>query len=115
MEKRNSGNRFANDQNISGLTPYSGNVVTLAPVTKPLSPSTWLANRSNQGLVQRAITEATQGECQALLTKAALDNVATLSALEAQLCFMAPMGEARYKTLIDSYTMTTAMRIAGWK
>lgn len=50
----------------------------------------------------------------ALLTNTALQNVGALSALEAHLIQVAPLGEARYKHIVDAYAMGAAQAIARW-
>ncbi len=49
-----------------------------------------------------------------LLTNTALNNVGALSALEQHLIQVAPLGEARYKHIVDSYAMGAAMAIQRW-
>jgi hypothetical protein len=44
----------------------------------------------------------------ALLASTAMANVAALSALEEQYCYVSPMGAARYKLLADTYTLVAA-------
>ena len=50
----------------------------------------------------------------AVLTNTALNNVGALSALEAHLIQVAPLGEARYKHIVDSYAMGASIAIQRW-
>jgi hypothetical protein len=49
----------------------------------------------------------------ALLASTAMANVAALSALEEELCYISPLGAARYKLLADTYTIWAAGLIEG--
>lgn len=46
------------------------------------------------------------------LTNESMEIIGTLSAMEAQLIQVAPLGEARYKVLVDACTMGAANSIA---
>lgn len=50
----------------------------------------------------------------ALLTNTALQNVGALTALEQHLIEVAPLGEARYKHIVDAYAMGAAQAISRW-
>jgi len=50
----------------------------------------------------------------ALIANTALQNVGALSALEAHLIGVAPLGEARYKHIVDAYALGAAQAIARW-
>lgn len=65
-------------------------------------------------VVARAIVADTYEQGRALLTNTALNNVGALSALEAHLIQVAPLGEARYKHIVDSYAMGAAQAIQRW-
>ena len=62
----------------------------------------------------RTLVAEAHEQGRALLTNSALQNVAALSAFEAHLCEIAPLGEGRYKHLVDSYTMGAALTIQRW-
>jgi hypothetical protein len=64
--------------------------------------------------IKNASSLAAHEQCRALLTKAALDNVAALSALEAHLCRVAPWGEERYRLINDTYALGAAIRLGRW-
>lgn len=66
-----------------------------------------------QVIVRSVVAEARE-QGRALLANAAMLNASSLSALEAHLIEVAPLGEARYKHLADSYTMGAAMAIQRW-
>lgn len=48
------------------------------------------------------------------LTNTALQNVGALTALEQHLIQVAPLGEARYKHIVDAYAMGAAQAISRW-
>lgn len=62
----------------------------------------------------QALVADVKEQGRALLTNTALQNVGALSALEAHLIQVAPLGEARYKHIVDSYAMGAAQAIARW-
>lgn len=65
-------------------------------------------------VVGRAIVADVHEQGRALLTNTALNNVGALSALEQHLIQVAPLGEARYKHIVDSYAMGAAIAIQRW-
>lgn len=62
----------------------------------------------------QALVADTREQGRALLTNTALQNVGALSALEQHLIQVAPLGEARYKHIVDAYAMGAARSISGW-
>jgi hypothetical protein len=50
-------------------------------------------------------------EARGILANHALEIVGSLSSMEAQLLQVAPLGEARYKLIVDSYAMGAANAI----
>lgn len=70
--------------------------------------------REVERVVGKAIVADTVEQGRALLTNTALNNVGALSALEQHLIQVAPLGEARYKHIVDSYAMGAAMAIQRW-
>lgn len=62
----------------------------------------------------QALVADVKEQGRALLTNTALQNVGALSALEAHLIQVAPLGEARYKHIVDAYAMGAAQTIARW-
>jgi hypothetical protein len=56
----------------------------------------------------------TREQGRALLTNTSLQNVGALTALEQHLIQIAPLGEARYKHIVDSYAMGAAQAISRW-
>ena len=103
------------DRNIfSGNTGLS--VLDPPNLSAPPTPitSTWLATRDSRQLSRRVDSSITHEHYRALLTQTALNNIAALSTLEARLCEVAPYGEARYKAIVDSYTLSAAKKIVRW-
>lgn len=70
--------------------------------------------REVERVAGRAIVADTYEQGRALLTNTALNNVGALSALEQHLIQVAPLGEARYKHIVDAYAMGAANAIARW-
>jgi len=63
---------------------------------------------------QARISKLTE-EARGHLANDALEIVGALSCMEAQLIQVAPLGEARYKLLVDSFTMGAANTIARFR
>lgn len=67
-------------------------------------------DRVNAAAVVAMATERTR----ASLTEEALLNAGALSALEGHLIGIAPLGEARYKAIVDGYAIGAAQAIGRW-
>lgn len=72
------------------------------------------AGREIERVQAQALVADTREQGRALLTNTALNNVGALSALEQHLIQVAPLGEARYKHIVDSYAMGAASAISRW-
>lgn len=72
------------------------------------------AQREGGEVVKNAIVANLHESGRAYLAKTALQNVGTLSAMEAQLTMAAPEGEERYRFIVDAYTFGAANKIRGW-
>ena len=72
------------------------------------------AGREIERVQAQALIADTREQGRALLTSTALNNVGALSALEQHLIQVAPLGEARYKHIVDSYAMGAAAAIQRW-
>ncbi len=118
MQNNVFGNHPETDTTSKGLVPIGGNNLTTALVAasaaNPRSLTGWVGSKLSNLLMQDAVAEAHHEQLRALLTKAAMDNVAALATLEAHLREVAPLGEARYKTLLDAHALATALRLARW-
>lgn len=62
----------------------------------------------------RAIVAKLTENGRALVTHTALEHVGALSALEQHLIAVAPLGEARYREIVDSYALGAAAAIRRW-
>ena len=95
------------------LTPLGGafSQQSLATMSGSMQRQT---GREVERVVAKAIVADTYEQGRALLTNTALSNVGALSALEAHLIQVAPLGEARYKHIVDSYAMGAAQAIQRW-
>ena len=72
------------------------------------------AGREIEKVQAQALVADTREQGRALLTNTALQNVGALSALEQHLIQVAPLGEARYKHIVDAYAMGAANAISRW-
>lgn len=72
------------------------------------------AGREIERVQAQALVADTREQGRALLTNTALNNVGALSALEQHLIQIAPLGEARYKHIVDSYALGAAAAIHRW-
>ena len=62
----------------------------------------------------QAMVSAAHEQARGLLSNIALQESGALSALEAHLVQVAPLGEARYKLIADAHAMGAAQKIARW-
>lgn len=72
------------------------------------------AGREIERVQARALVANVHEEGRALLTGTALNNLGALSALEQHLIEIAPLGEARYKHIVDAYALGAAQAISRW-
>ena len=72
------------------------------------------AGREIEKVQAQALIADTREQGRALLTNTSLQNVGALTALEQHLIQIAPLGEARYKHIVDSYAMGAAQAIQRW-
>ncbi len=72
------------------------------------------AGREIERVQAQALIADTREQGRALLTNTALQNVGALTALEQHLIEVAPLGEARYKHIVDAYAMGAANAISRW-
>ncbi len=83
----------------------------LASMSRGLQRQT---SRVVERVQSRAVIAGVHEEARAFLTDRALQNVGALSALEAHLIEIAPLGEARYKHIVDAYALGAATTIQRW-
>jgi hypothetical protein len=62
----------------------------------------------------RAIIAKLHEDGRAVLADTALNNLGALSALEGHLIEVAPLGEARYRAIVDAYALGAAQAIQRW-
>mgnify|MGYP001792277822 CR=1 FL=1 len=80
-------------------------VIEMPPSGQLLGYRTQVAN----GLAANA-----REQVRSLLTHTVLQNVGVLSAMEANLITIAPLGAARYQAVVDAYTLGASQMIMGW-
>jgi len=61
-----------------------------------------------------AVVEAARVSGAAFVTHTALELAAQLSGEEARLLAVCPLGEARYRLIVDQYAATAATLVARW-
>lgn len=70
--------------------------------------------REVERVQSRAVVAKLVEDGRALLTHTALEHAGALTALEQHLITVAPLGEARYREIVDSYTIGAATAIRRW-
>lgn len=86
-------------------------LLTIEPDLERPSLLARLTSRSTGAVVQSAMLEVTKDRCQAQLAKAAMEHLGVLSTMEAQFCAATPRSTARYKAIVDAYTMGAVRRL----
>ena len=71
--------------------------------------------REVERVQSRAIVAKLTEDGRALVTHTALEHVGALTALEQHLITVAPLGEARYREIVDSYTLGASAAIRRWQ
>lgn len=70
--------------------------------------------REAERVQARAIVAKLTEDGRAHLANTALEHVGALTALEQHLITVAPLGEARYREIVDSYTLGASAAIRRW-
>jgi DNA-binding TFAR19-related protein (PDSD5 family) len=70
--------------------------------------------REVEQVQRRAIIAKLTEDARAFITHTALEHVGALTALEQHLITIAPLGEARYREIVDSYTLGASAAIRRW-
>ena len=87
---------------------------SLQPLDR-ISPSMARKTRREvERVISHGLVVEVHEQIRAVLANTALDNVGALSALEAHLIEIAPLGEARYKHIVDAYALGAARVITRW-
>lgn len=71
--------------------------------------------REVERVQSRAVIAKLTEDGRALLSNVALEHVGALTAMEQHLITVAPLGEARYREIVDSYTLGAAAAIRRWQ
>lgn len=72
------------------------------------------AAREIERVQAQAIIATVREEGRGYLTNAALQSVGALTALEQHLIQVAPLGESRYRAIVDAFTVGAASTIARY-
>lgn len=70
--------------------------------------------REVEQVQRRAIVAKLTEDGRGFLANTALEHVGALTALEQHLITVAPLGEARYREIVDSYTLGASAAIRRW-
>ena len=70
--------------------------------------------REGSEVVKKILVSTIHEQGRALLTKTALENVGALSALEDHLFSIAPLGQERYRQILDAYAFGAVQKILRW-
>ena len=111
LEKLGIADRINNDSNET-IRFEQENDVAVVTLNRPEVMNA--LNTQIERVQAQALVADVKEQGRALLTNTALQNVGALSALEAHLIQVAPLGEARYKHIVDAYAMGAAQAIARW-
>lgn len=71
--------------------------------------------REVERVQSRAIVAKLTEDGRAFVTHTALEHIGALTALEQHLITVAPLGEARYREIVDSYTLGASAAIRRWQ
>ena len=71
--------------------------------------------REVERVQSRGIVAKLTEDGRAFVTHTALEHVGALTALEQHLITVAPLGEARYREIVDSYTLGASAAIRRWQ
>lgn len=70
--------------------------------------------RELERVQSRAVVAKLTEDGRAFLANTALEHVGALTALEQHLISVAPLGEARYREIVDSFTLGASAAIRRW-
>ncbi|MGF2948223.1 hypothetical protein [Microbacterium alcoholitolerans] len=97
-----------------GLVPATGNQME----ARQLGSMSLGIQRQVRREIERAQAQAVMAklheDARAMLTHTALEHVSALSALEEHCLRVAPLGEARYREIVDSYAIGAAAAVRRW-
>lgn len=95
------------------LTPVGGAFTStgLAQMSAGVQRQT---SRELERVQGQAIVAEVKEQGRAFLANSVLQSIGALTALEQHLIQVAPLGEARYKHIVDSFTMGAAQAIVRW-
>lgn len=91
--------------------PLSGGVGGLAQMSIGMQK---LTRREVEHVQSRAVVAKLVEDGRAYLANTMLEHVGALTALEQHLITVAPLGEARYREIVDSYTIGAAAGLRRW-
>ena len=95
------------------LIPINSSL-NLEPSSKETRKLKLAIDLENSNVLKNTVVSIAHEQGRALLTKSALENIAALSALENHLFKIAPLGQERYKQILDAYAVGAAQKIWRW-
>lgn len=99
--------------NNTGLAPV-GEAFSRQALTTMSRAARRQTGRAVEQIQAQAIIADVREQGRALLANSALQNVGALTALEQHLIHVAPLGEARYKHIVDAYALGAATAVQRW-
>lgn len=100
--------------NNTELQPASGSALSSPGLAQMSLGNQRQTRREVERVQSRAIVAKLVEDGRAYLTNTALEHVGALTALEQHLITVAPLGEARYREIVDSYTLGASAAIRRW-
>ncbi len=91
-----------------------GNSVSPQSLELMSRPTRKQAELQIERVVANGLAANAREQVRALLTQTALQNVGALSAIEAHLITVAPLGSPRYQSIVDAYAIGAAQMIMRW-
>ncbi len=92
----------------------SGSVLSPAGLSRMSMGLQRQTRRELERVQSRAVVANLTEDGRAFLANTALEHVGALTALEQHLISVAPLGEARYREIVDSYTLGASAAIRRW-
>lgn len=92
----------------------SGSALSAAGLSQMSTGLQRQTRRELERVQSRAVVAKLTEDGRAFLANTVLEHVGALTALEQHLISVAPLGEARYREIVDSYTLGASAAIRRW-
>lgn len=98
----------------SEMLPAAGSALSPSGLSSMSLGMQRQTRREVERVQARGVVAKLTEDGRAMLTHTALEHVGALTALEQHLITIAPLGEARYREIVDSYTLGASAAIRRW-